>query len=294
MISKDLQRKPRLVVLNKVDLVTPRIANRAQAIVEDAGLECVATSAKTNRNLAKVREWAVGKVPVKHATLGLWMLVVGVPNIGKSSLINGMKRLAFSAAKHSRPSTQMMHGVKRTEAKAGVLPGITRHTNFVQISNRPKLYIIDSPGVMLLKDRRDPEQALKLAALGCLPDHIAGEMYIGDYLLWHLNRVRLFNYVDALQLPGPSNDIKFVAAHAAAKLQMISSRDHSPDVVAGVRVFNRMWRTGQLGKVCLDHLPEPGEEEDYRSLRPLAKVEPPGPWGPECYPGQNPERPRGV
>ena len=120
---------------------------------------------------------------------------------------------------------------------------------------------------MLLKDRRDPEQALKLAALGLLPDHIAGEMYIGDYLLWHLNKVRLFDYVSALDLPAPSNDIKWVAAHTAAKLDMISSTDNAPDVVAGVRGFNRMWRTGSLGKVCLDHLPEPGEEQDYRALR---------------------------
>ena len=89
----------------------------------------------------------MSKVRVQHASLGLWMLVVGMPNIGKSTLINGMKRLAFSAQRHARPTSQMMHGVKRTEAKAGILPGVTRHTNFIQISNRPKLYCVDSPGV---------------------------------------------------------------------------------------------------------------------------------------------------
>ena len=119
LLGKEIKQKQRLVVLNKVDLVTPRIANRAQAIVEDSGLPCIAVSAKTHRSIGKIREWAMSKVHVRHPTIGLWMMVMGFPNLGKSTLINGMKRLSFSAAKHARPSSQMMHG----EHNSGIMRG---------------------------------------------------------------------------------------------------------------------------------------------------------------------------
>lgn len=57
---------------------------------------------------------------------------------------------------------------------------------------------------------KDLETNLKLAALGCVDDHKAGEMYVADYILYHLNRMRRFDYVRVLGLPGPTNDIQEV------------------------------------------------------------------------------------
>mmetsp|Transcript_30036 Transcript_30036/g.87154 ORF Transcript_30036/g.87154 Transcript_30036/m.87154 type:complete len:235 (-) Transcript_30036:1533-2237(-) len=161
-IPKDIKR---LIVLNKVDLVSEKLAHRAQEIIEDAGFPCVLTSASTNRGTAKVHEWAVKHIRPDYKTIGIWVMVCGVPNAGKSTVINSLKRLAFAAAKYGRPGNQIVKDVRRTESAVGILPGVTKDVGFFQISNKPRIYCIDTPGITL-KKTIDPETNLKMAALG--------------------------------------------------------------------------------------------------------------------------------
>mmetsp|Transcript_30031 Transcript_30031/g.87124 ORF Transcript_30031/g.87124 Transcript_30031/m.87124 type:complete len:124 (-) Transcript_30031:1448-1819(-) len=91
--------------------------------------------------------------------------VCGVPNAGKSTVINSLKRLAFAAAKYGRPGNQIVKDVRRTESAVGILPGVTKDVGFFQISNKPRIYCIDTPGITL-KKTIDPETNLKMAALG--------------------------------------------------------------------------------------------------------------------------------
>eukprot|EP00913_Durusdinium_trenchii_P030880 g28922.t1 len=99
-----------------------------------------------------------------------------------------------------------MQGVKWTEPKSNCVPGLTKEVSFFQLTNHPRLYCYDTPGVSLLKRRNDPERNAKLGVLKCMPDHIAGEIYLADYLLYRLNRDRIFNYVVELGLPAPTDD----------------------------------------------------------------------------------------
>lgn len=55
--------------------------------------------------------------------------------------------------------------------------------------------------------QRNAESTLRLALLGILPERLAGEERVADFLLFHLNRRRLFDYVDVLGLPEPTNDV---------------------------------------------------------------------------------------
>merc|ERR1719291_737161 len=118
-----------------------------------------------------------------------------------------------------------------------------------------------------------------------MPDHFAGEVYLADYLLYRLNRERMFAYVDELSLPGPTDDVRYLAAHTAAMLEQkrrLPGEVVTTRVTSGAQFFLQLFRKGCLGKLCLDYLPSKGEVSRLKALR--IETEPPGPWGPPAYP----------
>jgi len=277
-------RAKRLVVLNKADLITPNVGLAMRSVVEETGLPCLLTNASENKNLIKIKHFALENAKADHPrTLGLMLMVIGLPNVGKSTVINGLKSLAFSTARAQGKESKLVFGVNHTKSRVTKVPGETKIVGFFQLSNRPRLYCYDTPGVSLLKRRNDPERNAKLALLQTMPDHFAGEMYLADYLLYRLNRDRLLDYVDVIGLPGPTDDVRYLTSFISGVLaQKRQLQVYSVEVMQSARFFLQLFRAGSLGKICLDHIP--GREEVRRLRQLRAETEPPGPWGPPCYP----------
>ncbi|KAB5581535.1 hypothetical protein PHYPO_G00176830 [Pangasianodon hypophthalmus] len=175
------------------------------------------------------------------------LMVIGVPNVGKSSLINALRRTNLKKGKASR---------------VGGEPGITKAVlTKIQVCERPIIHLLDTPGVLSPKIE-NVETGMKLALCGTILDHLVGEDIIADYLLFSLNRLRRFGYVERYDLDTPSDDIQHVLKCIAVKLgktQRVKAITgvgditiRMPNYTAAAYDFIRAFRKGELGKVMLD------------------------------------------
>ncbi|XP_047459934.1 mitochondrial ribosome-associated GTPase 1 [Mugil cephalus] len=250
-----LNVKPHLLVLNKMDLAD--LSNKQTVLkkLEQSGVsnviftDCLKQRDNNVKNLVpKVLE-IIEKEPRfnREENTNYCMMVIGVPNVGKSSLINSLRRTNLKKGRASR---------------VGGEPGITKAVlTKIQVCERPLMYLLDTPGVLPPKIE-SVETGMKLALCGTILDHLVGEDIIADYLLYSLNRLGRFSYVEKYDLQEPSDNIQHVLKRIAVKLRKTQRVKAItgvgnitvtiPNYTAAAYDFIRAFRKGELGLVMLD------------------------------------------
>ncbi|NXB22708.1 MTG1 GTPase, partial [Rhagologus leucostigma] len=175
------------------------------------------------------------------------ILVIGVPNVGKSSLINSLRRL---------------HLKKGKATAVGGEPGITKAVlSRIQVCEKPLMYLVDTPGVLPPR-LGDVETGMKLALCGAIHDHLVGEDVMADYLLYTLNKQQQFSYVQRYGLGQACDHVEPLLKHVA----LTQGRTQKVKVLTGTGNVNMMmlnypaaayeflrdFRAGRLGRVTLD------------------------------------------
>jgi ribosome biogenesis GTPase A len=159
-VEETLRRaKSRLVVLNKADLACGRSAAAVREQLRSAdggGLASVHLDAREVSDIQRLLKIVRAKATkaqraAEFRTLPYRIAVVGVPNTGKSTLLNGLKRSAT--------------GQGGRVAKTGDTPGITKHLSYSRVSHRPPVMVLDTPGIMP-PGNLAPEVGLAVALTG--------------------------------------------------------------------------------------------------------------------------------
>ena len=164
--------KARILVLNKADLANDNLTAQWLAHFRSQGLAALklnSTGSKTREVLSEIQKATapiVERMKAKGVNKTIRLMVIGIPNVGKSTFIN---RLFGSAI-----------------AKAGDKPGVTRANQWVKVG--PYLELLDTPG-MLWPRLSDQGGALLMAFLGSVRDQVVDSERLAEKLLSTLMEV---------------------------------------------------------------------------------------------------------
>ena len=131
-LSAMLGQKPRLVVFNKSDLANSNMQGRVRERIEAEGADALFTVASKGKNVRKVVKWALNAKKQGGSSNNAagrskrrFMMIVGVPNVGKSSLINAMRQMV-PQQKGGRQGANQSERINRPQ---GGKKGTLRHQN---------------------------------------------------------------------------------------------------------------------------------------------------------------------
>ncbi len=165
-----IRSKPRLIVMNKYDLADKAVTDSWIAHFESQGIKVIPISCTTGQGVNKIIPAArsviadkIEREKAKGVTRSLKLMMVGIPNVGKSTLIN---RLA---------------GKARTIT--GDRPGVTRGKQWIRLKDGIEL--LDTPGILPPKFE-DEEIARNLAYTGAIKDNIINIELLSYSLLEYL------------------------------------------------------------------------------------------------------------
>jgi len=235
-LGKLTQSKARILVLNKADLADDQETARWVEYYRTQGL----TAMRFNSNGGKTREIlrqienatreAVERAARRGVKKTVRLMVIGIPNVGKSTFIN---RLYGSAI-----------------VKASDRPGVTRSNQWVKIG--PYLELLDTPG-MLPPRMDDQEGARLLAYLGSIRDQIMDTEELAGQLLMHLMNIRpeavraRFKLAEDIELNDPQ-----IAVEAACKGRGWLISGGRPDTDRASALILDEFRAGKTGKITIE------------------------------------------
>lgn len=162
-LSELIGQKKSLIVLNKAQLIAPSELNTWLNWFEQRGQQVVPLNSFDPTQLKTFREQVIaatqaGRQNLEHRSVRL--MIVGLPNTGKSTLIN--------------------HLAGSVKARAQDRPGLTQGQQWISLEGG--LQLLDTPGIMRPKIE-DEEQALALGAIHSLREELLAEQDIAFYLL---------------------------------------------------------------------------------------------------------------
>ncbi|MDI3327136.1 MAG: ribosome biogenesis GTPase YlqF [Alicyclobacillaceae bacterium] len=238
--------RPRLVVLTREDMADPQMTNLWIRFFEDRGWQAVAVDAQRGRGLGRIapavrklaapaverwRRRGVRNRPVRA-------MILGIPNVGKSSLIN---RLAG-----------------RTAAKTGDLPGVTRSQQWIRVGGDFEL--LDTPGILWPKFE-DPETGLLLAATGAIKEEI---LPVEEVALFILERLRADYPLPLEERYGPLPGAREEWLAAVGRRRGLLLPGGEVHIRGAAELICREFRSGRLGRVTLERPPASNGGEKNR------------------------------
>ena len=229
--------KSRLVLLNKSDLSDKDILRHWIDYFQEQNINVLQINSKNpadmklvtdsiatvcSQKIERDRKRGIKNRPVRA-------MVVGIPNVGKSTFINSY--------------------AKRSAAKTGNKPGVTKGRQWIRLSNT--LELLDTPGILWPKFE-DQAAGLKIAFIGSINDDIINKEELAFELINFLNE----NYQGLIENKyGINIEDSDSAAEILYKIAVRRGcllKGSDADTLRAANIFLENFRNGKLGPICLD------------------------------------------
>ena len=229
--------KPRLVVLNRVDQADPGETRRWAAYFREKGYAVLEANAKGGAGTAQfagaVRELLRDKLAAwaDRGQVGrtVRVMVLGIPNVGKSTFIN-----------------KVAH---RKTARAEDRPGVTRSKQWVPVDST--LELLDTPGILWPRFD-DPEVGKRLAFTGAIKDDVVDMEELACYLMDYLSRRYAPVLAERYKIEVEPEDSGYDLLEKAGRKRGFLMRGAQVDTQRMARVLLDEFRGGKLGRFTLE------------------------------------------
>ena len=241
MIDDVIKQKPRVVILNKKDMTNLKELEKWETYFKDEGFYPVAVDAKHGKNLKNVEVEAIKATQEKFdrekakglKPRAIRAMIVGIPNVGKSTLINKL--------------------AKRSIAETGNKPGVTKQQQWIKVGK--SLQLLDTPGILWPKFE-DETVGKKLSLTGAIKDSIV-----------HLDEVAIYglHFLIKHDIEGLKNhyniDVETDAEilewfDAIGRRRGLLQKGNEVDYEAVIELIINDVRNAKIGTYCFDILKE--------------------------------------
>ena len=228
--------KPRIIVLNRMDLADPAATKRWAAYFRSKGYAVLTTDCKTRKGIADfvpAARSACAEKLQRDAARGmnrpLRVMVVGIPNVGKSTLINQISG--------------------RKGAKAENRPGVTRGKQWVTVDN--SLLLLDTPGILWPKFE-DPEVGMMLAYTGAVKEGVIDIEELACRLMELLNKFYPQTLLERYKVEAPVGTPGWELLEMAGRKRGFLLSGNEVHLERMAKVLLDEYRSGKLGKFTLE------------------------------------------
>ncbi|MBE6919390.1 MAG: ribosome biogenesis GTPase YlqF [Ruminococcaceae bacterium] len=229
--------KPRLMVLNRVDQADPVQTKRWAAYFRQQGYAVLEANAKggtgTQQFAAAVRELLKEKLAAwaEKGQIGrtVRVMVLGIPNVGKSTFINKV--------------------AKRKTAKAEDRPGVTRTKQWVPVDNT--LELLDTPGILWPKFD-DTKVGMHLAFTGAIKDDVMDLEELASCLMEYLGQHYTDIVTERYKITIEEEDSGYDLLTKAGRKRGFLMRGAEVDTERMARILLDEFRGGKLGRFTLE------------------------------------------
>lgn len=181
MIDEVIQQKPRVVILNKKDMANLKELEKWESYFKEKGFYPVAIDAKHGKGLKQVEQTAIKATKEKFEKekqkglkpRAIRAMIVGIPNVGKSTLINKL--------------------ANKSIAKTGNTPGVTKQQQWIKVGQ--SLQLLDTPGILWPKFE-DQKKKKKLSVTGAIKDSI---VHLDEVAIYALDFMKAHDYDGLIQ-----------------------------------------------------------------------------------------------
>ncbi len=245
--------KARILLLTKADMADPVRTEKFRQYFEEKGMMVIAMDARTRKANEKIKAYVEKACAAKRerdkrrGIVGrpLRAMVVGIPNVGKSTFIN-----SFAG---------------KASAKTGNKPGVTRGKQWIRLNKN--LELLDTPGILWPKFE-DRQVGVNLALTGAIRQELLEEQELSMELLDYLQREYPALLTDRYAPASEQGERGWVLPmdNAALLKEIALSRNllragAEPDYQRTSKMILDDFRNGKTGRITLETPPEGGEEK---------------------------------
>ncbi|CDQ40134.1 ribosome biogenesis GTPase YlqF [Virgibacillus salexigens] len=236
MLQQVLQNKPKMIVMMKKDLADPDITNQWINYFSEKQIPAIAINVNDKTDIKQVIQLAKAQAQAKMDKLrnkgiqprAARAMIVGIPNVGKSTLIN---RLA-----------------NKKIAKTGDKPGVTKQQIWIKVKNDFEL--LDTPGILWPKFEEEIV-GYRLAAIGTIKDQLLSLQDIVAYVITYLQKHYPENLENRYVINRNMEDMWEIFVHIGKQRGALGSGGNV-DFAKVSDIVMRDLRTGKLGRISLE------------------------------------------